>query len=139
MKVTAENIGKPITITAYINEANKPHPIITRAAFECRACMRIYEAKQTTDTLRQPNVCTECGGETFKLLPMESDWTDRQELQALLPDVGYMEVRLRGCQCDYRKYMKGIYSITGTLKVDMTTDPYRYYLDEVTDIHRRRK
>ena len=80
-EINSHDVGKVITTQAVITHVTKPTPSWLAAVFECRYCMRLYEVEhKPTSCLREPAVCQECGGRSFKVLPDESKFQDTQEL-----------------------------------------------------------
>jgi len=139
MIFTAENVGKELTIKAYLDNAENPHPKFLTTAHICNACLRVHEVQQEDeDKTLEPPVCKECGGKTFTILPNESTYTDIQTLHFLLHDETYFRVILHGKQCSYKDYETGMYTIKGTLRVNIQAKPFRYYLDQVTEIRRKK-
>ena len=136
MILKSENIGKEITIKAYLDNAENPHPKFLTTAYICEACLRKYEVEQDKNEIKEPTICTECGGKKFTLLPNESTYTDIQTLHFILDDE-YFKVILHGKQCGYKEYAPGMYTIKGILKVDITSKPFSYYVDQVTEIRRK--
>lgn len=139
MQIKAENFLSQITIRAYVDESKQPHPALAIATFECYSCMRLKEiAQKKQNEIQQPAVCTECGGTKFKLYKKDCTFTDLQELKCLVED-RFITVYLRGCQCKPEGYKRGTYTITGRLNIDITQEPYVYYVDQVTAIHKMGK
>lgn len=139
MQIKADNIGKQINIKAYLEESQQHHPILTAVVWECMSCLRLHEVTQIHPyEIRQPAVCAECGGKSFKIFKDESQFTDFQEVSCHVED-RFIKVHLRGCQCKSGGYEKGIYTIKGRLNVDLTKTPYEYYIDQVIEIRKNRK
>ena len=145
MQIKAENFFKQITIRAYVDESKQPHPILTSPVWECKSCIR-HIAPPDSECLPEgwqpgewkPERCPECGGHKFELYKKDCTFTDLQVLKCLVEDQ-FITVYLRGCQCKPEGYKKGMYTITGRLNIDITQEPYVYYVDQVVDIHKMRK
>lgn len=139
MQIKAENFLTEITIRAYVDESKQPHPALATATFECKDCMHLTEIAQTKENeIHQPAVCTECDGRKFAISKDDCAFRDLQELKCLIED-RFITVYLRGCQCKPEGYKKGMYTITGRLNIDITQEPYVYYVDQVTAIRKMRK
>lgn len=65
----ANKIGEMVQTEGIIKGILEPSFYYTNAVFECRGCHRLHEVKQTSKTnIIEPNLCTECGGRSFKLM-----------------------------------------------------------------------
>lgn len=71
-----------IGFEAEITKVDKPQVTIRDTIFECRSCMRIHEMKHPPyeKEIREPAVCQECGGRSFKLIPEESTYSRTQRI-----------------------------------------------------------
>ena len=80
-ELTAENIGKLIQTTGIINNYTINHQVkIKTASFECRGCARIETIEQDSMNLKEPSLCSECGGRNFKLLEEQSKFINMKYL-----------------------------------------------------------
>lgn len=138
-EITPQNVGKIITITGTIFDATVPEPVIETAVLECNSCLRLHEVAQESKKLTQLKACTECGGKSFKLLPHESEYTQKQEVQVISSNIhGAIRVILKGDRCSYDKYLNRKNSpvvFRGVLLVDLTGDKNTYYVDYADDIY----
>jgi replicative DNA helicase Mcm len=75
-------LHKLVTVDALVKKTTPIIPVIKNAMFECRSCMRLYDQKQDMSTglkePKEPAMCHECGGRSFRLLKEESDYEDFQ-------------------------------------------------------------
>ena len=115
-----------------IEQVTEPKPVIDKAVFECRDCMRLHTVKQTHDeTVLEPSLCYECGGRSFRLLQEESYYIDTQTLwvsdinlsKRTLPVVLYYD------ECSWDDYNIGdTLRITGILLTHNSKDGFKYYV-----------
>jgi len=134
--ITPEHVGDIVTIEGSVDVARLPEPVIDTGLFECKSCMRLHEVKQNSEDIRQPAVCTECGGRTFKLLTNESKFTESQRITVRIDTIPYpIAVMLTGSRCDYNRYDTGDKVIfRGVLMVDFKGKLNEYYLKYAEDI-----
>ena len=78
----SQYLNQMIGFEAEITKVDKPQLTIRDPIFECRSCMRIYEMKHPLyeKEIREPAVCQECGGRSFKLLENESTYSMTQRI-----------------------------------------------------------
>ena len=78
-ELSSRHIGNLISIKGIIKNVSEDTPRIETAVFECRGCMRISDVDQTSGkNLKEPSLCPECGGRSFRLLQEESKYIDTQ-------------------------------------------------------------
>lgn len=70
----SDKIGRFTQTQGIIQGIYPIRPKIKKAVFECRGCMRLHEVEQSpnTNSILEPNLCSECGGRSFRLLKNES-------------------------------------------------------------------
>lgn len=140
--ITPKNVGSIVTINGVVDTASTPEPVIDRAVFECKGCMRLHEVKQTLEELHQPAVCTECGGKKFKLLPNDSSFIERQMIMLSVDELPYLlPVELTGSRTNYFYPTDTIIPnpgqnriFRGVLMVDFKGKQNTYYLKYAEDI-----
>ena len=72
-------IGTFVSADGIVRKTDEIRPRIETGVFECRGCMRLHEVEQTSaNTIREPTLCSECGGRSFRLLQEESKYIDTQ-------------------------------------------------------------
>ena len=134
--ITPENVGNIVTIEGRVDVACLPEPVIDTGVFECKSCMRLHDVKQTSEEIRQPAVCTECGGRIFKLLANDSKFTESQQITVRVDTIPYpIAVILTGSRCDYNRYnVDDKVTFRGVLMVDFKGKLNAYYLKYAEDI-----
>lgn len=126
--ITPDNVETKIKLTGTITTINQPEPLIETAVFKCKSCMRTYEVQQKTTIVYEPEICKECGANNFKLIPLESIYTEKQELTITSRDGRNEEIKIilygNNCSKTYNLYDTVI--ITGILHVKLDTPNYYY-------------
>jgi len=131
--LTNEHIGTFLVIEeCSICGIKKPSPELDVAVFECGGCLRLHEVEQISrDTIREPTLCSECGGRSFRLLQEESKFTDYQVIQVTDENTSRtLPVLLDGDNCSYDEYMMhNKLQITGVLRTfrNTSTELFEYY------------
>ena len=78
-ELSSRHIGNLISIKGIIKNVSKDSPRIETGVFECIDCMRLHEVEQTSgNRIKEPSLCSECGGRSFRLLQEESKYIDTQ-------------------------------------------------------------
>lgn len=136
-EITSKNINKKITIKGILVKAEQPQPVYEEIVCTCKSCLRGYTyeqnfLRQINSQYNKPQVCTECGGKSFKINYEECEFTD---IQKLIFNVNSQNIAvyLKNDLCSMNMGLR--YEITGVLRVNTMANPFYYYLD--ADIIRR--
>lgn len=98
-----EHIGEFISTAAMIKNITSIKARIKHAVYECRGCMRLTEIGQKEgEMLVEPNVCMDCGGRSFRLLPEESVFVNYRYVKLEEP----LELRKFGVTRDFIAYLE---------------------------------
>ena len=78
----SDKIGRFTQTQATIQGVYEQRPKLKTAVFECRGCMRLHEVEQdlSDNKIKEPSLCSECGGRTFRFLKNESNYTNERYL-----------------------------------------------------------
>ena len=78
----SREVGRFTQTQGVIQGVYPVRPKIKTAVFECGGCMRLHEIEQDTsdNKIKEPSLCTECGGRKFRLLKNESIYTNERYL-----------------------------------------------------------
>lgn len=80
-EVSSNDLYHLISMDVAVVNINKIKPMISKAIFECKACLRQLEINQSEkDVFIEPSMCTDCGGNSFRILHDESKFKDYQEV-----------------------------------------------------------
>ena len=136
--LSSRMIGQFIKVRGSIGKVFDNGARMETATFECRGCLRMQEVAQALDNpLREPSICPECGGRSFKLSQDKSRFVDTQSaiLDEMITNASprYEPTELLiVCEGDLTNQLmeKDIVDLTGTLKIheDVKTGDFSYYL-----------
>ena len=101
--IDSKNIGQFISTNAMVKRVSEIKPSMKIAIFECKNCMKIHKIKQTPDSLKEPAICPDCRGHTFKLLKEESKFTNIQHFHLEEP----LELRKDGTTREFNARLEG--------------------------------
>ena len=84
--ITAEHIGKFISVDGVVNRKTEILPKVNNALFVCNRCDGREWVKQPNRFLKEPGFCRQCGKQSeFRFIPEESEWIDVQDLEIQEP------------------------------------------------------
>lgn len=131
-EITSKNINKKIKIKGILVKAGHPQPVYEKIVYTCKSCLRpyIYEQnflRQINSQYNKPQVCTECGGKSFKINYEECEFKDIQKLIFNVNSRNIAVYLKNDCLC--KEYEHGFYELSGVLRVNTMSNPFYYYLD----------
>lgn len=129
-QLNSEYNGKTITTKAEICDVTQPKPVVSKAVFECKSCMRLYEVEQKYEEMREPVICKECGGKSFKLIHEKSEFKEIQYLTVTSENTTkQLLVLLTGINVSYDDYNVGdTVELTGTVKIRRFRNTFQLYV-----------
>lgn len=82
--ISSGHINRLVSLDGVINKITEVRPRLTRAAYECRHCGRVYHIIQTEEKRIEPTVCA-CQRKDFQLIKEQSVFIDNQKAQVQEP------------------------------------------------------
>lgn len=126
-EIQPQDVGRRIRLEGIILSKGNIEPILQKGTFKCQSCLRVSEVEEKTSTPYQPEVCIECGGKTFELLPNESKFTEKQILQLqIISREEPLQVILYDSLCSESYTIGTPLLLEGTLCVAFDTQNYYY-------------
>lgn len=126
-QLRSDKIGNIIGVKGRIVAADKIHPIIVSAVFECTMCGELIEKEQDSGGLESPYKCPDCGSKNFGI--ESKKFIDFQEMK--IEDEGQeIQVNLYGSMVDNPPNLKDKEAkIIGTVDVDDSGRTPSYILE----------
>lgn len=130
-KIDSIHVGTLITTHCTIEKIYHPQPLLKKAIFECRGCMRLHEIEQNSGSnIIEPSLCGECGGRSFRLLQEESTYIESETAMVTTKTTNTkMELVLLDDLVDFDILKRGTeLLLTGILKVYRGKNGFEKYI-----------
>lgn len=82
--ISSEHINKLVSLDGVINKITEVRPRLSKAAYECRHCGRVYHIIQSEEKKVEPTICA-CQRKDFQLIKEQSVFVDNQKAQVQEP------------------------------------------------------
>lgn len=101
-ELDASYSGEVISSKAMIKNISEIQAGLKTAVYECRGCMRIIKVDVNDNILREPTLCPDCGGRSFKLSQELSEFRNFRYVKLEEP----LELRSGGSTREFKAYMQ---------------------------------